>query len=281
MQDLFDQFIKEKRFLDNVSPKTLQYYGWTFNRWRDYVGELPTKQNIKTFVIKVQESGVAVYTANSYIRGINSFLSWLYENEHIDTHLKMKKLKEPEKILKLFTEAHLKALLIYKPKTFAQRRLHALVCLIIDTGARIDELLSLKRDHIDFNNLYILVKGKGNKERIIPISIEARKVLFKFLASHDHDIVFPVRQGEKWSYRTALQQFKEWCEQLGIDGVRTSFHTLRHTFASAYVRDGGNILYLQRILGHSDLSVTKIYVKPQPSDLKLMSKKTSLVTRLK
>jgi len=59
---------------------------------------MPDKQNIKEFVIKIQESGVTVYTANSYIRGINSFLSWLAENDHCEP-LKIKKLKEPEKVL--------------------------------------------------------------------------------------------------------------------------------------------------------------------------------------
>ncbi len=98
MQKYYDQFIKEKRFLDNLSKRTLKYYGWVFNRWTDYVGTMPDKQNIKEFVIKIQESGVTVYTANSYIRGINSFLSWLAENDHCEP-LKIKKLKEPEKVL--------------------------------------------------------------------------------------------------------------------------------------------------------------------------------------
>jgi dethiobiotin synthetase len=69
MQQYYDQFIKEKRFLDNLSERTLKYYGWVFNRWTDCVGEMPNKQNIKEFVIKIQESGVTVYTANS-ITGI-------------------------------------------------------------------------------------------------------------------------------------------------------------------------------------------------------------------
>lgn len=252
-----------------------------FHIWNKHIGEFPDKINIKEFVIKIQESGVTPHTTNSYIRGINAFLMWLHENEHTPELLRIKKIKEPEKVLKLFSEAQLKAFLSYKPKTFAKHRLYALTCLLIDTGARIEEVLGLTRADLDFENLFMTVKGKGNKERIIPISIECRKELYKFLKKHDNDLLFPARGSEKWIYRTALQQFKEWCAELGIDDVRTSFHTIRHTFASAYVRDGGNILYLQKQLGHADLSVTKIYVKAQPEDLKLMHKKTSLVTRLK
>lgn len=78
MRELYDQFLREKRYLDNVSEKTIKYYEFVYNRWNDYIGKLPTKNNIKEFVIKVRESGVTVYTANSYIRGVNSFLTWLF-----------------------------------------------------------------------------------------------------------------------------------------------------------------------------------------------------------
>lgn len=280
LQKAFDQFIREKRFLTNVSPKTIKYYGFVFNIWKNYINEFPDKLNVKEFVIKVQESGVSPFTANSYIRGINSFLTWAYENELTDTHLKIKKIKEPDKILKLFSEKQLKAMLSYKGKTFAQKRLSAMMFLAIDTGCRIDELLTLRTDCVDFDNLLIKVVGKGNKERILPISIECRKVLFKFL-THDDTYAFPSDEGGKLDYSTALKQFKKVCKQLGITGVRCSWHTIRHSFASSYVRDGGNVLYLQTLLGHTDLQTTKIYVKATTDDLSLMHKRTSLVSRLK
>ncbi|MEZ5428744.1 MAG: tyrosine-type recombinase/integrase [Pyrinomonadaceae bacterium] len=281
MREIFDQFLKEKRYLTNVSPQTIKYYEWMYNRWNHHIGKFPTKENIKEFVIKIRESDITVYTANSYIRGINSFLSWLYENEYTKEHLKIKKLKEPEKFLKLFSDEQIKRLLNYRPKTFAQKRLYAMICFAFDTGARIEEILNLRREDIDFDNLLVLVTGKGDKERILPISIECRKHLYKFLRLHEYQMAFPKRNGERQSYRTALQLFKTLCKKLHITGVRTSWHTIRHTMASHYVRDGGNVLYLQRILGHSDLSVTKIYVKALPEDLKLVHKKTSLVGRYK
>lgn len=77
MKDLFEKFLREKTYLANLPPRTLQYFRWVFNRWKDLIGEFPDKENIKEFVIKVQESGVATTTANSYIRGFNSFLTWL------------------------------------------------------------------------------------------------------------------------------------------------------------------------------------------------------------
>lgn len=74
MQKIYDQFIREKRFLENLSERTLKYYREVSHIWDKHIGGMPDKQNIKEFVIKIQESGINVYTANSYIRGINAFL---------------------------------------------------------------------------------------------------------------------------------------------------------------------------------------------------------------
>lgn len=281
LESLFAQFLKEKRFLSNVSPRTIKYFEWTFNIWRKRIREFPTKQNIKEFVIQLQESGISAATTNSYIRGINSFLSWLHENEYTTERLRMKPIKEPQKVLKVFDDKQLKALLSFKPQTFYQHRLYALLCLLIDTGMRINEALTLTRGNIDMDNLIVKVSGKGDKERIIPISLECRKVLYKFLKRHDFNLVFGTRQGEKLIYRNILREFKVLCKKLGINDVRTSWHTLRHGYALNHIREGGDVFSLQRILGHSDLSVTKRYVGLTENDLKLVHKKTSILGRLK
>lgn len=256
---MFDEFLNEKRYLDNLSPRTIRYYEWVYNRWQDYVGELPTKQNIKTFVIRIQESGVSAFTANSYIRGMNAYLSWLYENEHLLEPIKIKKLKEPQKVLRLFSDTQLRELIRYKGATFTAKRLNALITLLTNSGVRIDEALGLTRENTDFDNLLIQVKGKGSKDRLVPISRECRTVIYRFLRNHKDKYVFPARYG-KWGYRTALDQFKSLCEKLGIDGVRCSFHSFRHYFAINFIRSGGDLYRLSKILGHTDIQTTAIYL---------------------
>jgi integrase/recombinase XerD len=281
MRDLFEQFVREKQYLHNVSPRTVDYYRWCFDIWMKRIGEMPTKTNLKEFVIQLTQSGISIATVNSYIRAVNSFCSWLKENDHLTEKLRIKPLKEPQKRLTIFTEEQLRRLLTYKYKTMAQHRFYALVCLAIDTGARIDELLSLKRDCVDFQNLLIKVHGKGDKERIIPISVECRKVLAGFLKTHSFELVFPTHQGTKVSYRNVLDQLKLVCKSLGITGVRASWHTLRHGFAVNHIRQGGDVFSLQRMLGHTSLEVTKRYVDLTEDDLKLVHKKTSILSRLK
>lgn len=272
----FRNFLREKEYLQGVSPKTIKYFTFVYNRWKEIIGEFPNKMNTKEFVIKLSENKVSPFTINSYIRGMNSFLTWLHENEHTSEHLKIKKIKEGKRGLKTYSDAELKKILSHRPKTFVEHRLYTMICLMIDTGVRIDECLTLKRESIDLENLLVRVTGKGNKERVVPISIECRKQLFKFLRSHEFEYVFPANHGSKIDYKTCLDQLKKMYPHIKI-----GFHKFRHTFASSYVRDGGNVFYLQRILGHTDLQTTKIYISEQVEDLKLIHKKTSLLTRLK
>jgi integrase/recombinase XerD len=75
MEQLYQQFLREKQYLSNVSPRTIKYLRWVFNRWDDLIDAFPDKQNVKEWVIKLTESGISPSTINSYIRGFNSFLT--------------------------------------------------------------------------------------------------------------------------------------------------------------------------------------------------------------
>ena len=106
---------------------------------------MPARENLKEFVIKLQESGISVSTVNNYIRTLNSFLSWMFENDMITQHLRVKRLKEPERALKTFTDEQLKMLLSWKPGNFFEHRIYTMICLALDTGVRIDEMITLTR----------------------------------------------------------------------------------------------------------------------------------------
>lgn len=278
---MFEQFLREKRYLNNVSPNTIDFYQYAYNAYKRTIGTEINNQNLKEFVIKLKEAGLATTSINCYIRGINSYLTWLFENEHTTEHLKIKQLQEEKVIITPFTDSQLQALISYKPKAPSWTRLHTLLCLLIDTGLRIDEALTLTRDRIDMDNLVLKVTGKGRKERIVPFSLELRRRLYNQLKTNKFDLVFCNKYGAKLTQRNLLRDFKIIGRDLGIEGVRVSFHTLRHTFAYNYIKSGGNVLYLQRILGHEDLSITKRYVNLQTEDLSLMHKKVSLLERLR
>ena len=220
-------------------------------------------------------------TCNVYIRGMNSFLSWLHESEYIPEPLKIKQLKTEQKIMQTFTDEQLKSIASFKPKTFTEARLHALLCLVIDTGVRISEALDLRRDKVDFDNLLLTVRGKGNKERPIPMSLELRKVLWKFSQKHKFDLMFPNRDGGRLLYDNTRRDFRKICERLKLEGFDGSFHAFRRKFARSYVKNGGNLFYLMKALGHTTLTMSKKYVEVETDDLKDMHYKTSLLSRVR
>jgi site-specific recombinase XerD len=105
------------------------------------------------------------------------------------------------------------------------------------------------------------VQGKGKKQRLVPMSVELRKAMSKRIAKHDHTLVFCTRDGGRLSQRDVPHDLRRMCQALGITGVRCSLHTLRHSFAVNYLRAGGNLYYLQRIMGHSSITTAERYLK--------------------
>ena len=283
MVELCAQFIREKKFLANVSDKTCRWYQASFDAFKKYHrGEPLTQAHLNGFMVYLRESGVSAISANTYARAINSFLSWLFENGYLKEPIKIKKLKEEQKVLPVYSKQHLEAFLAWKPKTWYDHRLYALICTLIDTGARVDrEILPLKREDIDFENLLVKLSGKGNKERIVPISLELRRILYRWLSKHNYDLIFPTRRGCKQGHRNVLRDFYELCDKLGITGPKRSLHRFRHTFATEYLRNGGGELYLQQALGHTTLTMVKKYAQINEQDLKLMHKKTSILSRMR
>lgn len=272
---MFEEFVKDRLYLKNVSPLTIRSYRQAFKR---FGSEPVSKTSINSFVVRMRESGLSPVTCNISIRSMNSYLSWLFEEGHIPERLKIKQLKVEKKVIKPYTDEELSSILSWKPRTFAERRLFTLLATLIDTGIRIDEALSLKQTELDFDNLYFVVVGKGVKQRLIPYSIGLRKILFKFTSKHRFEFLFGSRHG-KADYRSLLKQWKNLCKKLGID--YRGFHSLRHNYGLNFIRQGGDISELRRLLGHSSITTTAMYVNLQTDDLRRAHQRTSILGRLR
>jgi integrase/recombinase XerD len=274
MEKLFASFLKEKEFLAGISAKTIRSYQQAFNAYQrvlssERIGtskadDLPTKDTLKDFVIGMREEGLSPGACNVYIRSMNSFLTWLHEGGYVTEPLRLRQLPQPKTVIKVFSEKHVQALIKFRPKGKYEQRLYALVCLLIDTGARIDEVLTAQVSNTDLDNLVVKVRGKGNKERLLPISIEMRKILWVYITRHRFkvgDYLFPTRDGNKIEYHNVLRDIKGLCGRLGIEGVRLSPHGFRHFYSCQYMRRGGEIYRLSRLLGHTSVKTTEIYLR--------------------
>jgi integrase/recombinase XerD len=283
---LYDLFTQERRYLKNVSPKTLEWYQCSFRAFHPHLQGTPCepqalRQALKAAVMALAVSRLQPCSVNDYLRAMNAFLRWCAEEAHLPELIKLDYLKEEQKVIQAFSPQHVQKLMAWKPKTFAEHRLAALVALLLDSGLRISEALSLRKSDVDFDNLLLRVRGKGNRQRLVPMSLELRKILFRFFHRHDRDLAFPTVQGGRCDSRNVLRDF-HWLGKVScINGVRFSPHTFRHTFAIAYLRNGGNAFYLQKILGHSTLEMTNRYVQSLGiEDLQAVHNKLSLLANV-
>ena len=150
-------------------------------------------------------------------------------------------------------------------------RFYCLLEILYATGLRVSELVSLPRDILAGDDRFMTIKGKGGRERMVPLSAPARRALQDYLSLGETAEdglaptvatrwLFPSKsaQGHLTRQRFA-QDLKELCEMAGIDPERVSPHVLRHAFASHLLDRGADLRAVQQLLGHADISTTEIY----------------------
>ena len=149
-------------------------------------------------------------------------------------------------------------------------RLHALIETLYATGLRVSELVTLPRSVLTGDRRLLAVKGKGGRERIVPLTPAARDALDRYLGvGREDDDVAPMiatrwlfasrgAQGHLTRQRLA-QELKDLAVAAGIDQDRVSPHVLRHAFASHLLDRGADLRSVQQLLGHADISTTQIY----------------------
>ncbi|MFN3618753.1 tyrosine recombinase [Sphingorhabdus sp.] len=160
-------------------------------------------------------------------------------------------------------------------------RLSALIELLYGSGLRASELVALPRNSVVSGKPFIIVKGKGNKERLVPISSRARDAVDAWLAfvPEKSRFLFPSRASHISRIRL-FQIIKQLAAQSGLDPLKVSPHVLRHAFATHLLAGGANLRALQSMLGHADIATTQIYTHVDSSRLvELVNRRHPLATR--
>jgi integrase/recombinase XerD len=273
----FAEFIKHRKYFVSVSPSTLDWYKSCFRS----IPECPTQADLQDAVIAMRERGLKPTGINSAITCWNAYTHWLAFPETKCgpgcKHPKLTRLKEPQNNLPVYSEQQIHRLVAYKPSK-ADLRTHLIVLFLFDVGARISEVLSLCADAIDFDNLLVRLDGKGSKTRIVPFSAELRKRLVRYIAdAPGHRLVFVTRNGTTLGRRNVLRSVKQLCRKVGFEPPARTLHAARHSYASNYLRRGGNAIALQRTLGHADLTTTQRYCHLEVADLRAAHQQISLL----
>ena len=271
----FAHFIKHRKYFVGVSAATLNWYGYCLH----WIPENPSQADLQNAVIVMREHGLKSTGINSAITCWNAYAHWLASPETKCgpgcKHPKLSRLKQPQNDLPVYSEQEIRRLVAYKPSK-AELRTHLILLFLFDVGARISEVLSLRTDALDFDNLLVRLHGKGDKVRIVPFSIELRKQLVRYIAD-SNGLVFATRNGTQVSRRNALRNVKQLCRKAGFEPPRRTLHATRHSFASNSLRRGGNVIALQRTLGHADLTTTQRYCHLEVADLQATHQRISLL----
>jgi integrase/recombinase XerD len=266
----------EKHLKDNGLSTDISQVG--IHELRGYILDLKQVAAFKDHPFtKPQQRGLSGNTVNCYLRAIRAFWSWLIAEEIVDKNPfdRIRIQKPPRKIIPAFTEEQLRNLVSVidrnKPVGF---RDYTIILLLLDTGLRVSELAGLKLVDLNLNNRTIKVNGKGAKERMVPIGTTVQRALLRYLRKHRplldslrSDFLLLTKNGEPLTANCIENMMDRHGIEANIDGVRCSPHTLRHTFALNYLRNGGDLFTLQRILGHETLEMVRNYVNVAMYDI--------------
>jgi site-specific recombinase XerD len=257
----------------------------------------------RAFVAKLQErtvswqghphhpevsNSLSPYTVHAYVRVLKVFSGWLYEEGFtpLNTLAKLKRPRLPQPMIEILSDDEQKAIFaVINPNCFLGARLMVITLLLLDTGMRASELCTLTVDNVHLDEGYVKVFGKGSKERIIPISNKTKMALMRYLnawrpqpASDTTHGVILTDEGRPMSYPGLRQVIKRLGKKAGIPRLHP--HLFRHTFAVNYLMNGGDVMTLKLILGHTTLEVTQVYMHLAESHVKIQHSRFSPVEKL-
>lgn len=257
-------FLDEKRL--SLSQNTIKQYKNILNVFQRFCNKPPesiTRQEIIRYLNHLMfEKGLSKAYVSNVMSIIKSFYTFLNENEYIKANPTkgISQIKKDKKAPIYLTQDEM-AMLI---KTAISPRDSLIVKMLYATGVRVSELVNIKKRDIDLARGTIKVFGKGAKERAVLIPDTLSQELKEYCEGlKDDDRLFDL------SVRTVERSIKTIAKRAGIDKKVTP-HKLRHSFATHMLQNGGNVVAIQKLLGHTSLNTTQIYTHYSVDELRDM-----------
>jgi len=267
-KELIDHFF----YMSQIQGKCKKTLDWYRNTIIPFTRSVPFEnlsiQGITDYIQSLWSRGLKPTSVDNHVRAIKAFLNFLYTEGLIKENYssQIPKIKLPKQRPFILTDDQVASILrACDKKSWIGFRNYVIVLTFLDTGIRLSELLRLTVYDIDLTMKSIRVReGKGNKEREIYMGRTLAREMAKWLKMRGYlpheDALFITQSGAPLKKRHVEAIVEKLGEKAGIKGVRCSPHTFRHTFATNFIRNGGDVFTLQKILGHSDVSTCMIYV---------------------
>ena len=230
-----------------------------------------TVLDIRASLALMNDEKYARRTIARRISSLRSFYKFLMRENYVKSNpfMKIKTPKLDKRLPVFLEEVEINELLELPARDELGLRDQALLELLYATGCRVSELVGLTLEHIDLGNQYVLLLGKGNKERIVPIGsaavkavdvylIKSRPVIMRRYDIKEHHRLFINHRGTQLSARSVRRILGKYIAELALQ-KHVSPHVIRHTFATHLLEHGADLRAVQELLGHANLSTTQIY----------------------
>lgn len=290
IQDIenFIDYITHQRL---YSPRTIDTYQKTLKKYLNTLPQEPTRENFHTISVRQfiwflkTEEKLAPTSIGLHLACLKSFGKYMVRSHFLVTNpaAAIPMPKKPKRLVSFLSQKELKLDKFKEIETLTLPLLRArlLLELIYGSGLRISECESLTWMAIDKKAELVKVLGKGNKERIVPITQELLNWLQQYklaLEQENHPVspqgpVFVNQAGNTYNVRTLRLDIEHLLRSIGWEG-KASPHVLRHTFATHLLENGADLLSVKEMLGHNSLSTTQVYTHVSAERLKKSFKKT-------
>ncbi len=275
IQPLLDAYIRYLIAEKNLSPFTLRNYRTDildFVRYfedHEEVGPLKAdRQSFRRYLAAARDSGVVTASLTRKVSTIRNFFRFLVREGHLDTNplAGVNAPKRERRLPTILTKDHLSSLIeAADEETPRGLRNRAILELIYAAGVRLSEVVRLDLKNVDLRERTLLVRGKGNKERMVLIGTAAEQAIRRYLKEARHKLavdpapaLFLNRDGQRLSGRSVQQIVRRHALRAGLD-ERVHPHLLRHSFATHLLDGGAELRVVQELLGHASASTTQIY----------------------
>jgi len=281
----FTQYLKNEK---SLSPQTVKAYLSDIRDFGKYLSSIHKDVEevdyflARRYLRKLQEKGRVKSTLARRVAALRCFFHYLYSKGYLASFL-LANLRSPKldkRIPSFLEEDEVKSLLeTVEGEDFFRCRDRAILELLYATGMRIAEIVGLNIDDLDLSEEVVRVKGKGGKERMIPLGRYAIEALADYLRKRKERVkvgeeaVFLNRFGKRLSETAIRRKLKDYLALAEIS-KRVTPHTMRHSFATHLLNRGADLRVVQELLGHERLSTTQIYTHITPRRLKEVYQKS-------
>ena len=266
------------------SPNTVEAYEMDLDKLREYATEHGIDfvhmefEQLETFIFESFKNIRSEATQARVLAGIHSFYRFLLYKDYIDQD-PSELLEGPRKSKHLPTVLSLEEvnamMAAIDLSSNEGHRNRAMMEMLYGSGLRVSELVNLQLSKIYLNEHYMLIEGKGSKQRLVPLSPVAEEWFGYWMQERStwpvkpesKDIAFVNRYGRPLTRAMVFTIVRRLCEAAGITKT-VSPHTLRHSFATHLLQNGADLRVIQQLLGHEDLATTEIYTHVDVQDLR-------------